>query len=54
MSMVMTIKDMDKDRKNLEDLIAQAGEEIKLNPVEFIQAGNVEYMMQLKKNMDGY
>ena len=50
---VMTSDNMDKDKKELEELIAQAEEEMDLNPVEFIQAGNVEYWLQLQKAMDG-
>jgi hypothetical protein len=49
----MTSDNMDKDKKELEELITQAEEEMDLNPVEFIQAGNVEYMIQLQKPIDG-
>ena len=50
-SIVMTSDDMDK--KELEELIALVEEEMDLNLVEFIQVGNVEYMIQLQKAMDG-
>ena len=37
-------KAMEKDGKDLEDLIAQVEEEMNLNPVDVMQAGNVESM----------
>ena len=37
-------KAMEKDRNYLEDLIAQVEEEMNLNPVDVMQAGNVERM----------
>ena len=45
---------METDKTDLEDLIIQAEAEIELNPVEFIQVGNAEYMKQLQGNLDGY
>ena len=38
------MKAMEKDRKDLEDLITQVEEEMNLNPVDVLQAGNVERM----------
>ena len=46
-SVVMTSADMEKDKKDLEELIAQAEDEMNLNPVNFVQVGNVERMNRL-------
>ena len=43
---------METDKTDL-DLITKAEAEIDLNPVEFIQVGNAEYMKQLQRNLDG-
>jgi hypothetical protein len=53
-SIVMTSDDMDKDRKELGELIAQAEDKMDLNPVEFMQVGNVERMNKFQDVLDGY
>ena len=53
-SVVMKSVDMEKDKKDLEDLIAQAEAEMDLNPADFIQAGNRELMTQLQDVLDGH
>jgi hypothetical protein len=49
---VITSEDMERDKKELEDLVAEA--EMDLNHVEFMQPGNVERMNKLQDVLDGY
>ena len=44
-------KAMEKDGKDLEDLIAQVEEEMNLNPVDVMQAGDVERMTKVQDLM---
>ena len=45
---------MERDKKELEDLVAHAVAEMDLNPVEFMQPGNVARMDKLQDVLDGY
>ena len=44
---VITSDDMERDKRELEDLVAHAVAEMDLNPVEFMQPGNVARMNKL-------
>jgi hypothetical protein len=50
----MTSEEMGSKRTVLEDLITNAEPEMKLNPVDITQVGNVKYMTHLQRNLDGY